>query len=397
MDAFFASVEQRDNPALRGKPIAVAGAGERTVITTSSYEARAYGVKTGMTTYEAKRLCPDIILVVGNNQKYAQVCAELQEICLRFTPDTECYSIDEVFLDITGSHHLFGGPENLARAIKTAVRSELGITCTVGIGPNVLIAKLASDLAKPDGLRWVDENAVASLLEALPVKKLWGIGSHTEEKLRAMGITTCGALGRASLPLLTRKFGVIGEHLKAMGNGKLDRPIEVVPQEPKSIGHSTTLPSDIWKREDMLPCLLRLSERVGRRARRYGYMGKKITLTVRYTGFETFTRQITLPDATNDTGEIYRSAVAILDGIHLRKSVRLFGVALSALGKEGDQMTLFKDPVREKRAAVARAMDMVNDKFGELTVTYAATIGEEKDHKVISPAWRPSGVRKSDV
>ena len=209
MDAFFASVEQRDNPALRGKPIAVAGAGERTVITTSSYEARAYGVRTGMTTYEAKRLCPDIILVVGNNQKYAQVCAELQEICLRFTPDTECYSIDEVFLDVTGSHHLFGGPENLARAIKTAVRSELGITCTVGIGPNVLIAKLASDLAKPDGLRWVDENAVAALLEALPVKKLWGIGSHTEEKLRAMGITTCGALGRASLSLLTRKFGVM--------------------------------------------------------------------------------------------------------------------------------------------------------------------------------------------
>jgi DNA polymerase-4 len=350
-----------------------------------------------MTTYEAKRLCPDIILVVGNNQKYAQVCAELQEICLRFTPDTECYSIDEVFLDITGSHHLFDGPENLARALKAAVRSELGITCTVGIGPNVLIAKLASDLAKPDGLRWVDENAVPSLLEALPVKKLWGIGSHTEEKLRAMGITTCGELGRASLSLLTRKFGVIGEHLKAMGNGKLDRPIEVVPQEPKSIGHSTTLPKDIWKREEMLPCLLRLSERVGRRARRYGYRGKKITLTVRYTGFETFTRQITLSDATNDTGEIYRSAVAILDGIHLRKSVRLFGVALSALGKEGDQMTLFKDPAREKRAAVARAMDMVNDKFGELTVTYAAAIGEEKDHKVISPAWRPSGVRKSDV
>ena len=126
MDAFFASVEQRDNPELRGKPIAVAGAGERTVITTSSYEARAYGVKTGMTTYEAKRLCPDIILVVGHNEKYAQVCADLQEICLRFTPDTECYSIDEVFLDITGSHHLFDGPEKLARALKTAVRNESG-------------------------------------------------------------------------------------------------------------------------------------------------------------------------------------------------------------------------------------------------------------------------------
>ncbi len=183
MDAFFASVEQQDNPRLRGKPIAVTGAGERTVITTSSYEARAYGVKTGMTVYEAKKLCPHIILVVGNNQKYAEVCARLEEICLRFTPDTEIYSIDEVFLDITGSHHLFNGPENLARAIKATVKSELGITCTVGIGPNVLIAKLASDLAKPDGLRWIDEDAIPSVLETLPVKKLWGIGSHTEEKL----------------------------------------------------------------------------------------------------------------------------------------------------------------------------------------------------------------------
>jgi DNA polymerase-4 len=397
MDAFFASVEQQDNLALRGKPIAVTGAGERTVITTSSYEARAYGVKTGMTVYEAKKLCPHIILVVGNNQKYARICARLQEICLRFTPDTETYSIDEVFLDVTGSHHLFDGPENLARAIKATVRSELGITCTVGIGPNVLVAKLASDLAKPDGLRWIDEDAVPSVLRGLPVKKLWGIGSHTEEKLARLGIITCGELGRAPLPLLTKHFGVIGERLKAMGNGKLERPLEIVPQEPKSIGHSITLPKDIWKRGEMLPCLLRLSERVGRRARRYGYKGKKIALTVRYADFNTFTRQMTLPGSTNDTGEIYRSAVAILDGIHLRKSVRLFGITLSSLGKDGSQMSLFQDPEQDKRAAMAKAMDAVNDKFGECSITFASTIGKEEDHNVISPAWRPSGVRKSDV
>jgi DNA polymerase-4 len=397
MDAFFASVEQQDNPALRGKPIAVTGAGERTVITTSSYEARSYGVKTGMTVYEAKRLCPDIILVVGNNRKYAEICVKLQEICLRFSPSTETYSIDEIFLDITGSHHLFNGPENLALAIKGAVRSELGITYTAGIGPNVLIAKLASDLAKPDGLRWITEDMAPSVLEALPVKKLWGIGSHTEEKLRTMRITTCGELGRAPLSLLTRKFGVMGERLKAMGNGKLDRPLEIVPPEPKSIGHSITLPKDIWKREEIIPCLLRLSERVGRRARRYGYKGKKITLTVRYADFKTFTRQTTLPASTNDTGEIYRSAMAILDGIHLRKSVRLFGVSLSALGKEENQLSLFQDPERDKRAAMAKAMDAVNDKFGEHSITFASTITEEKDHKVISPAWRPSGVRKSDL
>jgi DNA polymerase IV len=397
MDAFFASVEQRDNPALRGKPIAVTGAGERTVITTSSYEARAYGVKTGMTVYEAKKLCPSLILVVGNNQKYAQICTKLEEICLRFTPDIEIYSIDEVFLDVTGSHHLFNGPENLARTIKGMVEKELGITCTVGIGPNILIAKLASDLAKPDGLRWINQDTIPSVLEALPVKKLWGIGSHTEEKLRAMGVTTCGELGRASLFLLTKKFGILGERLKAMGNGDLERPLEIVAREPKSIGHSITLPRDLWKRDEIIPCLLRLSERVGRRARRYGYKGKKIALTVRYADFKTFTRQTTLPAYTNDTHEIYHSAVAILDGIRLHKSIRLLGISLSSLGKEGNQMALFQDPDREKRAAMTKAMDTVNDKFGEHAITFASTIREEKDHKVISPAWRPSGVRKSDV
>ena len=397
MDAFFASVEQRDNPALRGKPIAVTGGGERTVITTSSYEARAYGVKTAMTVYEAKRLCPDMILVVGNNQKYAEVCTRLEEICLRFTPDTETYSIDEIFLDITGSHHLFDGPENLAWTLKGTVKNELGLTCTVGMGPNILIAKLASDLAKPDGFRWIGEEAVPAVLETLPVKKLWGIGSHTEEKLRAMGITTCGELGRASLSLLTERFGIVGEHLKAMGSGKLERPLEVVAPDPKSIGHSITFPRDLWKREELTSCLLRLSERVGRRARRYGHKGKTITLTVRYADFKTFTRQTTLLAYTNDTGDIYRSAVAILDGIRLRKSVRLLGISLSNIAKDGEQMTLFQEENQEKRAALIKAVDTVNDKFGDRAVTFASTITQEKEHTVISPAWRPSGVRKSDV
>lgn len=350
-----------------------------------------------MAVYQAKRFCPHLTLVVGNNQKYAQICTQLQEICLRFTPDCETYSIDEIFLDITGSHHLFDGPENLAKSIKVAVKSELGITCTAGIGPNILIAKLASDLAKPDGLQWVDEDMVGPLLETLPVKKLWGIGSQTAEKLRTMGITTCGELGRTPLPFLMEKFGVIGERLKAMGNGKMERPLEVEASEPKSIGHSMTLAKDIWQREEITPCLLRLSERVGRRARRYGYKGKTVTLTVRYADFKTFTRQATLPSSTNDTGEIYRCAVSILDGIRLRNSIRLLGVSLSSLGKDDNQMGLFQDLEGEKKVARAKAMDAVNDRFGEHSITFASTISEEKDHKVISPAWRPKGIRKSDL
>ncbi len=396
MDAFFASVEQRDNPELRNKPIAVTGGGERTVITTSSYEARAYGVKTGMTTYQAKKLCPDLIFVVGNNQKYAQACAMLEEICLRFTPDIEIYSIDEVFLDITGSYHLLGTPEHLAHTLKTTVKNELGLTCTVGMGQNILIAKLASDLAKPDGFRWMKEDDLPVVLERLPVKKLWGIGSHTEEKLRAMGITTCGELGRAPLSPLVERFGIMGERLKAMGAGKLERPLEVASPESKSIGHSITLPEDLSKRDEMTSCLLRLSEKVGRRARRYGYKGRTVTLTVRYTDFKTFTKQTTLPVYTNDTGEIYRCAVSILDGIRLRKKVRLFGVSLSGFGKDGDQMLLFEETKREKKAALAKAMDTVNDKFGEHAIVQAATISQEEGPGVISPSWRPSGVRNSD-
>jgi DNA polymerase IV len=397
MDAFFASVEQQTNPALKGKPIAVTGAGARTIITTSSYEARAYGVKTGMTLREAKKLCPHIIFVIGDNKKYAYICGKLEEICLRFTPDIEIYSIDEVFLDITGSYHLYGNPEELARTIKKTVKDELGINCTIGIGPNVLIAKLASDLAKPDGLRWIDTEMIPSVFEDLPVKKLWGIGSHTEEKLRGVGIKTCGELGRASLSLLTRKFGVLGERLQTMGKGMLDRPLELLTPEPKSIGHSITLPTDIWKREAITSCLLRLSEKVGRRARRYGHKGRTIALTVRYADFKTFTRQSTLPVSTNDTGEIYHTALAILDGIRLKKSIRLLGISLSGLKQEEGQILLFDQIVQKKKEALAKAVDTVNDKFGEHTVTLASTIAREEGPGVISPAWRPTGVRKSDV
>ena len=225
MDAFFASVEQQVNPKLRGKPIAVIGSGGRTVITTRSYEARAYGVKTGMNIYEAKKLCPDLILVVGDNEKYAHTCNELAAIYSKYTPDIEIYSIDEAFLDITTTHHLFGGPEAIGFAIKKEVKDQFGINCTVGIAPNILMAKLASDIAKPDGLQWIKPEHTETLLKDLPVKDLWGIGSATAEKLEQLGIRTCGELGKAPASLLRNKFGINGETLKHMGQGRCDRPL----------------------------------------------------------------------------------------------------------------------------------------------------------------------------
>lgn len=395
MDAFFASVEQQSNPKLRGKPIAVIGSGARTVIVTRSYEARRYGVKTGMNIYEAKKLCPHIILVQGNNEKYTYTCKEITEIYRVFTPDVETYSIDEAFLDITTTNHLFGGPENIGKLIKKAIKDKFGINCTIGIGPNILIAKLASDIAKPDGLRWIKTEDIPYVLNGLPVKELWGIGSGIAQRLESIGIRTCGELGAAPVSLLRSKFGIIGEYLKMMGMGISVRPVITEEEDPKSIGHSMTLPKDIIDRKEIEIQILKLSEMVGRRARRYGFMGRKISVTIRYRSFETFSKQTTLSDYTNHTHEIYRSALSIIDSIRLKDSIRLLGVSISSLTADCGQMYLFEEKARQK--ALMSAMDDINDRFGDFKMIWASYLKNSKGSRVISPAWRPSGVRNIKV
>ena len=395
MDAFFASVEQQANPKFRGKPIAVIGSGGRTVVTTRSYEARKFGVKTGMNIYEAKKLCPHIIFVVGDNEKYTCTCKELKKIYSRFTPDLEIYSIDEAFLDITTTHHLFGGPEAIGIAIKKTVKEQFGINCTAGIAPNILMAKLASDIAKPDGLRWIKQEEIQPLLKDLPVKELWGIGSATSERLAMLGVKTCGELGNMPASLLRSKFGIIGETLKLMGQGICHRPLILKEEAPKSIGHSMTLSQDISGRKKIEAQILKLSEMVGSRARRYGFTGRKISLTIRYPDFETFTRQVTLPEHTNRTQEIYRQAVSVLDKIRLKDKVRLLGVCLSGLIEEPDQMDLFTDIKKEK--AILQVMDAVNERFGDFKLTWGSCLDLEEGSRVIAPAWRPGGVRSIKV
>jgi DNA polymerase-4 len=395
MDAYFASVEQQANPRLRGKPIAVIGSGTRTVITTRSYEARKYGVKTGMNIYEAKKACPHLILVIGDNEKYTHTCSELSSLYRRFTPDIEIYSIDEAFLDVTTTNHLFGGPVAIGKEIKEIVRQRFGINCTVGIGPNFLIAKLASDISKPDGLRWIRQEDVTDVLEDLPVKELWGIGSKTEAKLAQLRIKTCGELGRAPASLLRNKFGISGETLKSMGMGLCTRPLVVKEEDPKSIGHSMTLPRDISNRAEIEAQLLKLSEMVGRRARRHEYMGRTIALVIRYADFETFSRQSRLSVHTNDTHVIYQRAMNILDGIRLKDRVRLLGVCLSDLIKDPQQLLLIEE--ERKRRALLKAMDSVNEKYGDFQLTWGSYIMQKSGPEVISPAWRPSGVKHVNV
>jgi len=400
MNAFFASVEQAVNPALRGKPIAVIGSAKRTVITTSSYEARKFGVKTGMAVWEAKRCCPELILVVGDNRRYTHTSAGIVRMMLDYTPLVEVFSIDEAFMDLTGSLKLFGTPENIAYKLKARIRHRFGITCSIGIAPNKLLAKLASEMKKPDGLTVIRPEDVAGILETVPIKDLCGIGKQTERRLRLLGITTCGELGRFPVGILTKKFGVVGEYLQRMGKGIDDSP--VVPDreaEPvKSVGHSMTLERDIERREDVLKYLLQLSEMVGRRARRYGVSGKTVGLYVRYADFyNSFGRQKTLPDYVSLSDDIYRAAVGILDSVTLEQPVRLLGVKLSNLRHREEQLPLFAE--QKRKTSAARAMDEVNDRYGEFSVTFGSLRAddEQKGSFVISPAWRPEGIRCVDV
>lgn len=397
MNAFFASVEQQANPSLQGKPIAVIGRG-RTVVTTASYEARAFGVKTGMNTWQARQACPQIIFVIGDNRKYTHTSSRIMAILRDYTPLVEVFSIDEAWMDVTHSLALFGSAENIAYQIKARIRHRFGITCSIGIAPNKLLAKLASEMKKPDGLTVILPEEVSRVLEWLPAKELCGIGKKMERHLLMLGIQTCGELGRYDVKRLTRKFGVIGEQLHRMGRGLDDSP--VVPAEEqekvKSVGHSMTLDRDIHSRQDIQRYLLQLSEMVGRRARRYGVAGKTVHLAIRFADFSMAGKQQTRREPTNQSDEIYNEALKILDTQVINQPIRLLGVRITNLSDQQQQLPLFED---ERRKTLATsAMDEVNNKYGSFTVTYGSVLdNDEKGSFVISPAWRPDGIRNVDV
>jgi DNA polymerase-4 len=394
MDAFFASVEQVCDPRLRGKPILVCGSQSRTVVLSPSYEARAYGVKTGMTVPEAKRLCPSIICVPADNAKYTDACCRIVSILQDYTPLVEVTSVDEAFLDVTESLGLFGRGEAMAQAIKKRIRNQLGLSCSIGVAPNKLLAKVGSRLKKPDGLVIIRTEDIPVILEHLPVKEICGIGPGTEAALAAMGIRTCGELGRIPVEVLRTRFGILGERLHQMGLGSDDSPVRSVDtqSEAKGVGHSMTLPRDISDREVLSCYLLQLSEKVGRRMRREGYRGRIISITIRYSDFTTFTRQHRCNHYLDDGHEIFRAALGIFNSIHLKQAVRLVGVTVSGLIKDFHQLVLFAEDKR--RRAVLSAMDQVNDRYGEFCITWGTLLDRSHHKKVISPAWRPKGIKQ---
>jgi len=400
MNAFFASVEQQANPALRGKPIAVIGSNGRTVITTASYEARKFGVKTGMAIWEAKRQCPQIILVVGDNRKYTYTSTRIFHMMLDYTPLVEVFSIDEAFLDVTHSLKIFGSPERIVYMLKARIKHSFGLTCSVGIGPNKLLAKLASDMKKPDGLTIIRPEEVSQIIDPLPIKDLCGIGSRMERHLHLLGIRTIGDLGRFPVDILKRKFGITGQHLHDMGLGIDHSPVVPASDQDrvKSVGHSMTLKQDVSRRQDILKYLLQLSEMVGRRARRYGVSGKTVNLYIRYADFySSIGKQQTQANPINQSDDIYKAAIDVLDTVELQQPVRLLGVRLTNLQHhQVAQLPLF--PQERRKALMVKAMDAVNNRYGDFTVTFASLMDtEEKGSHVISPAWRPDGIRCVDI
>jgi DNA polymerase-4 len=372
MDAFFISVEQRDDPSLRGKPAAVCGSLSRSVVTSATYEARPYGIRAGMPIQEAKRRCPPLILVEGDHSKYTETSSRIFSLLKEYTPLVEVASIDEAYLDITQSTLLFKSPLHLAQTIKSHILEKEKLTCSVGIAPNKLLAKLASRLKKPDGLVVIEKGEVEKTLRDLPVSSLFGIGPKLEEALQGMGIFTCGSLGKFPVPLLTQRFGVIGERLHEMGLGMDDSPVIPFDEEedPKSVSHSVTLEKDTSDLEVLRKVLLQLSERVSRRMRRNFLYGKRVTLTVRYSDFYTFTKQKTLSQSINSGNDIFRHGLEIYRSISHPKPIRLLGIGMSLLEKEWSQLGLFDR--REKKDNLLKAMDQVNDRFGDWTLTWAS-------------------------
>ncbi len=420
MDAFFAAVEQKTLPFLRGKPIAVCGnpAG-RTVVSSASYEAKALGVKSGMNLHDARECCPDLILVPLNPAKYSDTSERVINILTQFTDLVEVFSIDEAFLDVTDTVQLFGTSEDIARQIKADIYEDSGLTCSIGIAPTKLLAKLASEKSKPDGLFRIKREEIPAVLENLPVTDLCGIGKKMGQQLKELGITTCGELARCSTDILIQHFGKNGIKLKSMGLG-LD-PVRNTPNlieftsankelqnhhnisnrvnpspvssaidgfktDAKSIGHSCTMDSDTNDMTIIRQLLWELAEQVARRLRQGEYQGRTVTLVLRYDDFTTHSSQKSVNEYIDNGSRIYEIGYRLFKQLYQSpRKVRLLGVSVSNLMKGITQLSFLNQETKDPTLA----LDRLNDKHGEFTVRRSVLDDLPVGPRVISPSWKP--------
>jgi DNA polymerase-4 len=370
MDAFFAAVEVLNRPELKGKPVIVGGTTNRGVVSTASYEARSFGIHSAMPIFQAKEKCPHAVFLPVRMERYRKISEEIMKILEGFTPLVEKVSIDEAYLDITGTEDLLGSPEEIARQIKKRIRDKTQLTCSIGIAPNKFLAKVASDMHKPDGLTIIKAGEADTFLATLPVERIPGVGKNTVETLKRYKIKTAGEIKTLSKDQLLRRFGKFGLRLHELARGADSSP--VVPlREAKSISAEETLPSDTRDLSLVSKKLNAHVDNVAARLRNHGLKGKTITIKIKFSDFTAITKSQTIASATDSSKMIFYNALQLLVDQPLKKKVRLIGVEVSNLLKDSEeaQMSLFPvgtDEERDRR--LDRAIDEIREKFGSKVI-----------------------------
>lgn len=388
MDAFFAAVEQLLHPEWKGKPVIVGadprGGKGRGVVSTASYEARKYGVYSAMPISKAYQLCPHGIYVLPHGDVYSDYSQQVFSVIETFSPLVEALSIDEAFLDMTGSIHLYNSVEEIGQKIKSEIKKKTSLTASVGIAPSKSVAKIASDFLKPDGLMVVYPDKVQEFLDPLPVTRLWGIGKQTYRELLKLGIKTVAQLRQYPQKVLEDKFGKWGEHIFRMARG-LDERSVLSEESVKSVSNEMTFENDVNDADYLRRIIFTLAEKVGGRLRRSRIQGRTVHIKIRFSDFTTHTRSHTLPRTTHLTQEIYETAYQLFSQfLPLEKYVRLMGVGVSNLETEaGSQLTIW-DLDEQKKKKIEKVMDQIQDKFGKTIIQHAESL-DSRPKKRIDP------------
>lgn len=388
MNSYFATIEQQANPILRGKPIIVSGKPHiRSVVAAASIEAKKYGISSGMPTWEAKKLCPWVIFVPGDPEKYISATERLVGIFEQFTPLVEIFSIDEAFLDVTATAHLFGGAVWVAKRIKKLIHEDLGewVTCSIGISENKLLAKLASEMRKPDGLTILKKSDLPRFFDKIKLTDFCGIGERIAVRLTKLGIATVADLAKSDERVLENEFGHIGRTIYNMGQGTGDDvviPHQEQPEE-KSFSHSFTLPADTFDPHMIYSTLLRLTEKVGRRMRKANFSGRTIFAGIRFNDFSFMGKQKKLGAYINDGFLIYTHALCIWKQLHINRPIRMINVGVTDLIHENFLPESFL-PEEKRRKKLVLTMDRVNDVFGEFTVSRASILSTKNMEKNVA-------------
>jgi DNA polymerase IV len=383
MDAFYASVEQRDRPELRGKPVIVGGLNGRGVVCAASYEARPFGVHSAMPISKARRLCPQAVYLPVRMSHYVEISRQIREVMLAFTPLVEPLSLDEAFLDIHGCEDLFGSAPVIASKLKSRIKSETGLTASVGVAPNKFLAKLASDHGKPDGLVVVEPDRVAEFLHPLPVGRIWGVGAKAEKRMHALGIDTIGQVARLPEQILIDHFGEMGGHVWRLATGE-DGRLVVPDRDAKSISSETTFAEDIADRETLKMWLLDLTDHLASRLRQVEIKARTVELKIRSSDFQTRHRAQALPEATNLTDVLWQTAQEIFErGVTADLfPVRLLGVGATRLTRNAAvQRNLFDAGERERQQSLDQTIDAIRGQFGADAVRRGSLVDGKKKHE----------------